>query len=97
MAKGFWVGMYRDVYDQEKLTEYALLAGPAINANGGKFIVRGMPSMIYEGGLMQRVVIIEFPSVSAAISAHDSTEYQHALEVLGDAADREIRIVEALE
>jgi uncharacterized protein (DUF1330 family) len=43
---------------------------------------------------MQRVVIIEFDSVDQAMQAHDSEGYQAALKVLGNAADRDIRIVE---
>ena len=45
-------------------------------------------------GIMQRVVVIEFPSVEDAVKAHDSQAYQAALVALGDGADRDIRIVE---
>ena len=96
MAKAYWVGSYRAVHDQDKLAAYAKLAGPAIQANGGTFLARGNPSKVYENGLMQRIVIVEFDSVEAAIAAHDSAQYQEALAALGDGADREIRIVEGL-
>jgi uncharacterized protein (DUF1330 family) len=43
---------------------------------------------------MQRVVVIEFDSVDKAVAAHDSEGYQAALKLLGDGADRDIRIVE---
>ena len=39
-------------------------------------------------------LMIEFDSVAQAIAAHDSSGYQEALRVLGDAAERDIRIVE---
>jgi uncharacterized protein (DUF1330 family) len=39
-------------------------------------------------------VVIEFDSVAAAIAAHDSAGYQAALKALGDAAERDMRIVE---
>jgi uncharacterized protein (DUF1330 family) len=42
-------------------------------------------------------VISEFPSVEKAIAAHDSPAYQHAVEVLGNGAVRDLRIVEGLE
>ena len=79
---------------QSKMEAYAKLAGPAIQANGGTFLVRGNPSKVHEGGLMQRVVVIEFESVEQATRAHDSEAYQEALRALGDGADRDIRIVE---
>jgi uncharacterized protein (DUF1330 family) len=97
MAKAYWVTMYRSVSNQDALAAYARLAGPAISVAGGKFIARGNPSKVYENGVNQRMVIIEFASVADAIKAHDSPEYQTALKALGNGADREIRIVEGVE
>jgi len=96
MAKAFWIAFYRSVKNQEKFSEYAKMAGPAIQAAGGKFLIRGNPAKVYESGLNQRVVMIEFDSVQQAIAAHDGAAYQAALKVLGDAVDREIRIVEGV-
>lgn len=94
MAKAYWVATYRAINDPDKMAAYAALAGPAIGAAGGTFLVRGMPSKVYESGIEQRVVVIEFPSVDAAVKAHDSPAYQDALAALGNGADRDIRIVE---
>ncbi|HXT81181.1 MAG TPA: DUF1330 domain-containing protein [Acetobacteraceae bacterium] len=94
MAKAYWVGCYRSISNPDALAAYGKLAGPAITAAGGKFIVRGMPSKTYEAGLNQRTVVIEFDSVAQAQAAHDSPAYQEALRVLGNAAERDIRIVE---
>ena len=68
----------------------------AIEAHGGRYLMRGNPSKTFENGLMERIVVSEFESVAAAIAAHDSPGYQAALKVLGDGADRDIRIVEGL-
>jgi len=65
-----------------------------MQAAGAKFLVRGMPSKVYEHGIMDRVVVIEFESVAKAIAAHDSPGYQAALKALGDGAVRDLRIVE---
>jgi uncharacterized protein (DUF1330 family) len=51
---------------------------------------------VYDNGLNQRTVLLEFDSVEQAIAAHDSAEYQAALQVLGNAADRDLRIVEGV-
>ncbi len=95
MAKAYWVVCYRSVRNPEKLAAYAKIAGPAVQANGGRFIVRGMPSKTYEAGLNQRTVVVEYESLAKAIASHDSPGYQEALRVLGDAAERDLRIVEA--
>ena len=97
MAKAYWVATYRAIHDQEKFAAYAKLAGPAIQAAGGRFIARGNAAQVYEGAVPGRVVISEFPSVAHAIAAHDSPAYGEALRVLGDAVDRELRIVEGVE
>ena len=96
MPKAYWVSAYRAVNDADKLAAYAKLAGPALAANGARFLARGEPAKVYELGLMQRTVLIEFDSVAQAIAAHDSPAYQEALEALGDGADREIRIIEGV-
>ena len=94
MANAYWVATYRSISNPDALAAYAKLAGPAIAAAGGRFVVRGNPAKTYESGVMQRVVIIEFASVDKAVAAHDSEAYQAALKALGKGADRDIRIVE---
>ena len=89
----YWVSIYREIRDDQKMAAYAALAGPALTAAGGRFLARDLPATVYEAGIPQRVVLIEFDSVDAAVAAHDSPAYQEALVALGDGADREIRIV----
>ena len=96
MAKAYWITSYRSVRDPQALAAYAKLALPALEAAGGRFLVRGMPARVYEGGLEQRTVLIEFASVAQAIAAHDTPAYQEALRALGNGADRDMRIVEGV-
>ena len=96
MAKAYWVVTYRSIKNPDKLAAYAKLAGPAIQGAGGKFLVRGVASKVYELGLQQRTVVTEFESLEKAIAAHDSPAYQEALRALGDGAERDLRIVEGL-
>ena len=83
--------------DQAKVDAYRALAGPVMQAAGAKFLVRGDPAKVYEAGVNMRAVVIEFPSIEAAIKTHDSPGYQAALKALGDGAERDLRIVEGLE
>ncbi|MBK9019520.1 MAG: DUF1330 domain-containing protein [Sulfuritalea sp.] len=96
MPKAYWISTYRSVNDADKLAAYAKLAGPSIAAGGGRFLARGEPAKVYELGLMQRTVVIEFDSVAQAVAAHDSPGYQAALAALDDGAEREIRIIEGV-
>ena len=98
MAKAYWITTYRSISNQDRLADYAKLALPALSAMGGRFVVRGMPAATKEAGLMQRTVVIEFPSLQAAQDAYNSPGYKAALDALGpNSAERDIRIVEGME
>ena len=96
MAKAYWITLYRSTNDLDALAAYAKLARPAIQAAGGRFLVRGSPAKVYEAGIDQRTVVIEFDSLQQAVAAHDSPGYQQALAVLGNTAERDLRIVEGV-
>jgi uncharacterized protein (DUF1330 family) len=96
MAKAYWITCYRSIKNPEKLAAYAKLAGPSIQAAGGRFLVRGTPAKTFEAGVNQRTVVTEWDSVQHAVAGHDSPGYQEALRVLGDAAERDVRIVEGV-
>lgn len=93
MAKGYWVVCYRSISNPAAREAYSKLAVPAIAAAGGRFLAIGGTVKTYEGGIDQRTVLIEFDSVEQAIAAHDNPGYQAALAVLGDGAERDLRIV----
>ena len=95
MPKAYWISVYRAIHDPAALAKYGKLAGPALQAAGGRFLARGMPAAVYEAAVEQRAVLIEFDSVQQAIAAHDSDAYQAALKALGEGAERDVRIVEA--
>jgi len=96
MAKAYWVVCYHSIRNSDALAAYAKLAGPALQAAGARYLARGNPAKIYEQGINERTVLIEFDSVKQAIAAHDSPAYQEALRVLGDTVKRDMRIVEGM-
>ena len=93
MAKAYWVACYHKINDPSKLSAYAKLAGPAIEAAGGRFLARGPAAKAFEAGLLERTVLIEFESLQQAMAAHASPAYQAALAALADGAVRDMRIV----
>ena len=97
MKKGYWVVGYRSVLNPQALEAYTALAVPAIENAGGKFIVRGFPSEVFEAGVPgQRTAVIEFESVKRAVTAYNSDAYAKARVALNNGAERDFRIVEAL-
>ncbi|HEX6166685.1 MAG TPA: DUF1330 domain-containing protein [Acidimicrobiales bacterium] len=96
MAKAYWINTFRSVSDPDKLAAYIELAGPVMRSSGGRFLARGLPAAVFESGVVERTVIIEFDSVEAAVAAYESAGYQAALAALGDGAERDLRVIEAL-
>ena len=96
MAKAYWVSVYREVHDADKLAAYAGLALPAIEAGGGKFIARGVATHAYEAGAKERTVLVEFESLEKAVDCHDSPAYKEALDALEGGVTRDLRIVEGV-
>lgn len=95
MAKAYMITTYRSISNPDALAAYAKLAGPAMQAAGGRFLVRGTPAKTYEAGLNQRTVVVEFPSLQQALAAFEGAGYQEALRVLGkNSVERDMRLVE---
>jgi uncharacterized protein (DUF1330 family) len=91
------VNTFRSVSDPDKLARYIELAGSVMTEAGGRFLARGQPAKVFESGVMERTVIIEFPSVERAVAAYEDPRYQEALAALDGGAERDIRIIEGLD
>lgn len=96
MTGAYWVNAFRAVHDTDKLAAYVELGGPAMLEAGGTFLARGPAAAAYEAGVRERTTLVWFDSVDAAVAAYDSAGYRKALDALGDGAERDLRIVEAL-
>jgi uncharacterized protein (DUF1330 family) len=95
MPKAYWVVTYRWVKNADAWEAYAKLAKPAIANAGGRFLALAQPAKIYEAGMDQRVVLVEFDSLEKAIACHDTPAYQEALKALGKGnVERDLRVVE---
>ncbi|MEU4575138.1 DUF1330 domain-containing protein [Nonomuraea sp. NPDC023979] len=101
MAKGYWVSVYPAISDPEGLTAYDKLAGPAVQAGGGRTISllpsQGGRVVAHEAGIAQRVVLIEFDSFDQAVAAYESEAYQKALVALPDGFERDFRIIDGID
>ncbi len=97
MKKGYWVVAYRSISDESALKAYAVLAVPAVQSFGGRFLT-GSASQVqaHEAGLQKRTIVVEFDSYEIALATHKSEAYQKALQALGSGAERDYRIVEGV-
>ncbi len=95
MAAAYWV-VRVNVLEDKKLQAYAPLALAAVEAHGGRYLARGGAHQTTEGSDYARNVIVSWPDMATAQAAYHSPEYQEAIAVLGDGADRLFVIVEGL-
>lgn len=96
MPKAYWIARVT-VTDPETYKGYADLAPAAIKAHGGKFLARAGRAEQMEGEGRPRNVVIEFPSLDAAVACFRSDGYQAARAKRIGAGIAEIVIVEGVE
>jgi uncharacterized protein (DUF1330 family) len=96
MKRAYWVGVV-NVKNQDEYKKYADIAGPALLAAGATILSRGGRVKNLEGRRMDRIVIIEFPSMALAEKFYESDEYKRGLKFLNsNVADRFLNIAEGL-
>jgi len=70
------------VTDPVRYEEYRKLSGPALEAHGGRFVVRGGASETLEGDWSPgRIVVLEFDTMEQARRWYESEEYREAMRI----------------
>ena len=97
MKKAYWVGVV-NVKKQDEYQKYVDIAGPALLSAGAIILSRGGRIKNLEGREMDRVVVIQFPSMNQAEKFYHSEEYKKGLKFLtSEVADRFLNIAEGLD
>ena len=77
-----------NVKNWNEYNKYAELAGPTLKKYtekcGGKILSRGGNIINVEGREMNRIVLVEWPSIKDAQDFYNSSEYQNAMKYLND-------------
>jgi len=86
-----------DTIDADLMAEYRKHTPAAVEAFGGRFLVRGGASETFEGGWEpQRIVVLEFPSMDAARAFYHSERYKPLLEMRTKAGRSRAVLVEGI-
>lgn len=93
MPKGYWIA-HVNVNDPERYKDYVATAKPAFETYGARFLARGGAYQALEGRDRARNVVIEFPSMQAALDCYNSPDYQAAKAIRVTVADADMVIVE---
>ena len=95
MPKAYWIA-HVTVSNPDQYKFYATDAGIAFKKYNANILARGGTHQIMEGQGRPRNVIIEFPSLQAAIDCYNSEEYQSAKSKRIGAGDADIVFVEGV-
>jgi uncharacterized protein (DUF1330 family) len=97
MVKGYVVVSVH-VRDADHYPEYARLAQDTVAQYGGRYLVRGAKPIIAEGTpVLERFVILEFPSLEQARRWYDSDEYRPVRALRHKYADTDLFFIEGHE
>ena len=67
------------IHDPETFRKYTALTPPTVARYGGRFLTRGDKVITAEGAAFtERMVLIEFPSKTAAMEWYNDADYQSA-------------------
>ena len=77
MPKGYWIA-HVTVTDPDQYQHYASGTREAVQTYGANILARGGTFKQLEGEGHPRNVVIEFPSLQAAVDCYHSPEYQAA-------------------
>ncbi len=99
--KKFYGVVVINVKNWDEYKKYAALAGPVLKKHtekcGGKILARGGDIINVEGKVMNRIVLVEWPSADDAKKFYNSPEYQEAMQYLNDeVSERYFNLAESL-
>jgi uncharacterized protein (DUF1330 family) len=95
MPKAYWIARV-DVRDAERYKDYVAAATPAFEKYGAVFLVRGGAVETLEGVSRARNVVIEFPTMEAAVACYRSPEYQVAAAIRQEVSEADMLVVEGI-
>jgi len=97
MPKAYWIA-HVQVTDPAQYETYKAATAGVFGAHGGRPLARGGAYREVEGALgRERHVVIEFPSLEAALACYDSPEYQAAKAHRDGAGIATITMVEGID
>lgn len=92
----YWTA-HVEVRDAARYAAYAEAAGRAFRRHGARVLARGGKTHVLEGRAPGRNVIIEFPTLEAALACYHSPEYQAARALREGASEGDMMIIEGVD
>ena len=86
-----------DIWDMNRYQEFMAKVKPAIEAAGGRYLVRGGAHKVYEGDWQpRRMVLFEFPSMKAVDDFYNGPVYADIKPIRDSCSSARVVAVEGL-
>ena len=86
-----------DVVDPERYGDYTAGTPESVARHGGRFVVRGGATRVLEGDWNPgRIVVLEFPTVDAALGWFNSDDYQELAAIRREASTARLIVAEGV-
>ncbi len=92
MPKGYWIA-HVTVRDTAAYEPYRNAVAALLPKYQATYLVRGGAQTVVEGAIRPRSVVIEFPTLQAALDCYHGPEYQAAKALRIAAADGDVSII----
>ena len=93
MSKGYWIAAIT-IHEPAGYAEYQAAMRLALEAFGGRYLVRGGKAEAMEGNPRSRAVVIEFADYATALACYHSPQMVRARQMRQRLADTDLLIVE---
>ena len=92
-----YVIVHNEIFDATAFEGFRSQVGATIEANGGRYLVRGGDTQVMEGDWVpDRIIVVEFDSAEQAKTWLTSPEYLAIREIRVKSADASVVIVEGV-
>lgn len=85
------------VHDEARYARYREAVPACIAAAGGRYLARGGAVEVLDGGWQpSRIIVVEYPSVAAAVAWYRSADYARLRALRGDAITANFIVVDGM-
>jgi len=93
MPKSYWLAQI-DVKNAEAYRLYTTALGPVLKKHGARFVFRGGKVDLREGSMKPRIIIIEFPTATAASECYSDPDYTAIIPLRTPHTEADLAILE---
>jgi hypothetical protein len=93
MSKSYWLAQI-DVKNADEYKKYTAALGPVLKKHGARYVFRGGKVDLREGNMKPRIIIVEFPTATAAAECYSDPDYAAIIPLRTPHTEADLAILE---